>query len=111
MGIERSDEISSSSMTASSWKPGHYPHAARLHANVSWCAGTNKQDEYLEVDLRKEFTLAKIALQGDPDDGSGVTSFAIAFSRNGGQWTDYKINGARKVRVYLCTSFYGMVQM
>lgn len=97
VGIERSDEISSSSMTASSWQPGHYPHTGRLHANVSWCAATNTQDEYLEVDLGKEFTLAKIALQGDPDDRSGVTSFAIAFSRNGGQWTDYKINGARKV--------------
>jgi len=96
VGIERSDEISSSSMTASSWKPGYYPQAARLHANVSWCAATNKQDEYLEVDLGKEFTLAKIALQGDSDEGSGVTSFAIAFTRNGGQWTDYKIDGARK---------------
>ena len=111
MGIERSDEISNSSMTASSWKLGYYPHAARLHANVSWCAATNKQDEYLEVDLGKEVTLAKIALQGDPEEGSGVTSFAIAFSRNGGQWTDYKINGARKVMLYLCSSLYDIVQM
>lgn len=112
MGIKRSNEIANSSMTASSWKPGYYPHAARLHGNAgSWCAATNKQEEYLEVDLGKEFTLAKIALQGDPDEGSGVTSFAIAFSRNGGQWKDYKINGARKVRVYLCTSLYGTCQM
>lgn len=111
MGIERSNEISSSSMSASSWRPGYNPHAARLHANVCWCAATNKQDEYLEVDLGKEFTLAKIALQGDPEEGSGVTSFAIAFSRNGGLWTDYKINGARKVMLYFSTSLYDIVQM
>lgn len=104
MGIERSNEISSSSMTASSWKPGDYPHAARLHANVSWCAARNKQDEYLEVDLGKEFTLARIAMQGDPDEYSGVSRFAIAFSRNGGEWTNYKINGARMVSAYLCTA-------
>lgn len=87
-------------MTASSWKPGHYPHAGRLYHSIedgSWCAAINKQEEYLEVDLGKELTLAKIALQGHPSDGSGVTSFAIAFSRNGGHWNNYKINGARKV--------------
>lgn len=103
MGIKNLNKITNSSLTASSWKPGHYPHAARLRSSIgdgSWCAAINKQEEYLEVDLGKELTLVKIALQGHPSDGSGVNSFAIAFSRNGGQWKDYKINGARKVRAY-----------
>lgn len=57
-----------------------------------------QQEEYLEVDLGQQLTLAKIGLQGDPVGGSGVTNFAIAFSRNGGHWEDYKINRVRKVR-------------
>ena len=48
--------------------------------------------------------MARIAMQGDPDEYSGVSRFAIAFSRNGGEWTNYKINGARMVSEYLCTA-------
>ena len=100
VGIQNLATIANSSMTASSWKPGYYPHTARLYHSIgggSWCAARNEQEEYLEVDLGKELTVTKISLQGHPSDGSGVTSLAIAFSRNGGYWTDYKINGARKV--------------
>lgn len=102
-------KVGNASMTASSWKPGYYPHAARLFHSIgegSWCAAVNQQEEYLEVDLGKELTLAKIALQGHPRDGSGVTSFAIALSRNGGDWTDYKINGARKASVHSLICMY-----
>ena len=109
MEIKSLIEVANSSMTASSWKPGYYPYAARLYQSIgdgSWCAAVNKQEEYLEVDLGKELTLAKIALQGHPSDGSGVTTFAIAFSRNEGDWRDYKINGARKASVHSSTSLY-----
>lgn len=101
MGIQHEDKIANSSITASSWKPGYYPHAARLYKSIgngSWCAANMQQEEYLEVDLGQQLTLAKIGLQGDPVGGSGVTNFAIAFSRNGGHWEDYKINRVRKVR-------------
>lgn len=101
VGIQRTEKIYNSSMTASSWKPGYYPQAARLFMSIgsgSWCAAVAKQDEYLQVDLGKQHTLAKIGLQGDADWGSGVTRFSIAYSRNGGQWTNYMILGVTKVR-------------
>ena len=87
-------------MTASSWKPGYYPYAARLYRSTgsgSWCAAAAKKDEYLQVDLGTQYNLVKIGLQGDAASGSGVKRFYIAYSGNGGKWTDYMIHGVAKV--------------
>lgn len=100
MGVQRIDKIANSSMTASSWKPGYYPYAARLYGSIgsgSWCAAAAKKDEYLQVDLGTQYNLVKIGLQGDAASGSGVKRFYIAYSGNGGKWTDYMIHGVAKV--------------
>ncbi|XP_022785985.1 uncharacterized protein LOC111326284 [Stylophora pistillata] len=100
VGIQSIDKIANSSMTASSWKPGYYPYAARLSKSIgngSWCAAATKQDEYLQVDLGKQYSLVKIGVQGDTAWGSGMKQFYIAYSRNGGMWTNYMIHGARKL--------------
>ena len=100
VGVQRIDKIANSSMTASSWKPGYYPYAARLYRSIgsgSWCAAAAKKDEYLQVDLGTQYNLVKIGLQGDAASGSGVKRFYIAYSGNGGKWTDYMIHGVAKV--------------
>lgn len=100
VGVQRIDKIANSSMTASSWKPGYYPYAARLYRSIgsgSWCAAAAKKDEYLQVDLGTQYNLVKIGLQGDTASGSGVKRFYIAYSGNGGKWTDYMIHGVAKV--------------
>ena len=61
------------------------------------------------MDLGQQLTLAKIGLQGDPVGSSGVTNFAIAFSRNGAHWEDYKINRVRKVRSSVKTLINGLI--
>lgn len=101
MGVKSHRKIANSSFTASSWKPGYYPYAARLEmsvANGSWCAARNEVGEYLEIDLGRQLFVAKIAVQGDSVQSYGVTSFSISYSKYGAQWENYMIHGDVQVR-------------
>ena len=101
MGVKSHRKIANSSFTASSWKPGYYPYAARLEmsvANGSWCAARNEVGEYLEIDLGRQLFVAKIAVQGDSIQSYGVTSFSISYSKYGAQWENYMIHGNVQVR-------------
>ena len=102
VGVKHDYKITNSSMTASSWRPGYYPHAARLDKSIgngSWCAGNNKQGEYLQVDIGKQRTILKVAVQGDSRYTFGVTLFSIAYSQNGASWEIYTENRVVKVSV------------
>ena len=101
MGVKSHRKIANSSFTASSWKPGYYPYAARLEmsvANGSWCAARHEVGEYLEIDLGRQLFVAKIAVQGDSVQSYGVTSFSISYSKYGAQWENYMIHGDVQVR-------------
>ena len=101
VGVKSHRKIANSSLTASSWKPGYYPYAARLEmsvANGSWCAARHEVGEYLEIDLGRQLFVAKIAVQGDSIQSYGVTSFSISYSKYGAQWENYMIHGDVQVR-------------
>ena len=103
VGVKNDYKIPNSSMTASSWKPGYYPYAARLDKSIgsgSWCAANNKEGEYLQVDLGKQLTISKLAIQGDSINSFGVTDFSIIYSQNGVFWVDYTEGGNIKVRAH-----------
>lgn len=103
VGVKNDRKIPNSSMTASSWKPGYYPYAARLDKSIgsgSWCAANNKKGEYLQVDLGEQLTILKLAIQGDSINSFGVTHFSIAYSQNGVFWVDYTEGGYIKVRAH-----------
>lgn len=100
VGVKYENEIANSSMTASSWKPGYYPYAARLFKSIgngSWCAGNNKVGEYLQVDIGRERTISRLAIQGDSVNFFGVTQFSIVYSQNGVFWKNYTENEVVKV--------------
>ena len=100
VGVKYENEIANSSMTASSWKPGYYPYAARLYKSIgngSWCAENNKPGEYLQVDIGKERTISRLAIQGDSINNFGVTQFSIVYSQNGVFWKNYTVNEVVKV--------------
>ncbi|KAM7445072.1 hypothetical protein ABFA07_006448 [Porites harrisoni] len=99
------DLLPNSAITASSvWlsPAGHESWRARLnnvpngHAGC-WAAGNNKVGEWLQIDLRKERLLTKLATQGRPASDQRVTSYNLWFSSDNVKWEEYKENGVVKV--------------
>ena len=97
--------LPNSAITASSvWlsPAGHESWRARLnnvpkgHAGC-WAAGNNKVGEWLQIDLRKERLLTKLATQGRPASHQRVTSYNLWFSSDNVKWEEYKENGVVKV--------------
>ena len=110
LGMENT-EIPNGAITASStWKPsaGCEPWQARLNnaktlgSYGSWSALQNNIGQYLQIDLRKERVVNKIATQArpsydQPSYDQWVTSYKLLFSSNGAKWNEYQNNGAVKV--------------
>ena len=89
-------------MTASSFSSlgsNKSPYYGRLHGIKAWCSETrNSINDWLQVDLGKEFALCGIATQGNIL-FSYVTNFKLSFSSDGNTWTIYKYdNGTEVVR-------------
>ena len=96
--------LPNSAITASSvWRhvTGHESWRARLnnlpngHAGC-WVAGNNKVGEWLQIDLRKERLLTKLATQGRPASNQRVTSYSLWLSSDNVKWEEYKENGVVK---------------
>ena len=63
-------------MTSSSYQNGTAAQSARLsNATSSWCASTNDQNQYLQIDFGKVMTITGIAIQGNPAAYSWVKDF------------------------------------
>ncbi|XP_061451271.1 lactadherin isoform X2 [Rhineura floridana] len=72
-----------------------YPHYARLDRtgkSNAWAALTNKQDEWLQIDLRSQKKVTGIITQGARDFGhvQYVAAYKVAHSNDGKSWTLYK---------------------
>ena len=93
--------ITASSTHRNSW---HKPWRARLN-NVatisspgSWSAGSRNVGQWLQIDLRKETVVTKVATQGRPKVyDQWVKSYKVLFSSDGTNWKEFKENGSVKV--------------
>ena len=77
-------------MTASSYHSANFqPAYGRLNGKRGdgWCAGTSsRNDEWLQVDLGKLYTVCAVATQGDRNGNEWVTKFKLSFSVDGESW-------------------------
>ncbi|XP_035673277.1 uncharacterized protein LOC118413827 isoform X1 [Branchiostoma floridae] len=67
---------------------------ARLHSQEgtgSWCAGQNNNQQWLQVDIGAETTVAGVITQGRSSNiyPQRVTSYKLRFSRDGITWSTY----------------------
>lgn len=99
-------------MTASSFykKDENYqPAYGRLHGTRGdgWCASEKSGNDWLQIDLGKEFELCAVATQGDrthDNTDEWVTAFKLSYSSDGDTWTNYKdVNGIEVVRLTIVT--------
>ena len=78
----------------------------RLNGSKAWEAKTNKDDEYLQIDLLYEYVICAVATQGNPPGHSSgqewTTEYKLRFSLNGTTFFTYKENKSEKVGM-LCS--------
>jgi len=103
LGMEN-NKIPNGAVTASSsWGLEHEPWQARLNnirrsgSTGSWSTRLNAIGQYLQIDLRKERVVNKIATQGRPSYYEWVTSYKLLFSSDGAKWNEYQNDSVVKV--------------
>ena len=73
----------------------------RLNGPKAWEAKTNKDDEYLQIDLLYEYVICAVATQGNPPTQTSAqewtTEYKLRFSLNGTTFFTYKENKNDKV--------------
>ncbi|CAH1256881.1 MFGE8 [Branchiostoma lanceolatum] len=91
LGME-SGAIPDSHITASTTYPNPVcaTNKARLHSAGAWCANHPvNTNQWLQVDVGAETTVAGVITQGRPVGNQWVTSYKLRFSRDGTTWSTY----------------------
>ena len=71
------------------WDGNHGPSNARLHRpkigwkRGAWSSRTNDISQWIQVDLRGKFKVAKIGTQGRQDYAQWVTQYKVSYSTDG----------------------------
>lgn len=90
IGVADQDKIPDAQITASSYHSANYqPAYGRLNGNRGdgWCAkSANANNEWLEVDLGKLYTVCAVATQGDRNGNEWVNLFKVSYSVNRESW-------------------------
>ncbi|XP_015763700.1 PREDICTED: receptor-type tyrosine-protein phosphatase T-like [Acropora digitifera] len=69
-------------------------------AGPSWCAQTNDNNPYLQIDLQSLHVICAVSTQGNSKADNWVETYTIQTSADGVHWTDYDNDGQPKI-------FYG----
>ena len=92
--------IPDSKITASSQlNSGTLAKNGRLNytAGPSWCAQTNDNNPYLQIDLQSLHVICAVSTQGNSKADEWVETYTIQTSTDGVYWTDYDNDGHPKV--------------
>ena len=107
----KSGDISNVQFTASSRAPAESDAwNGRLNNGKAWCAGNNDDKQYLQVDLGRILTVARVATQGHPDNLQWVTSYKVAYSMDGIFWRNALDESKSKVRIVTHIKFNDLAQ-
>ncbi|XP_044165893.1 retinoschisin-like [Acropora millepora] len=92
--------IPDSKITASSELNAETPAKnGRLNytAGPSWCAQTNDNNPYLQIDLQSLYVICAVSTQGNSKADEWVETYTIQTSADGVYWTDYDNDGHPKI--------------
>ncbi|EDO43193.1 predicted protein, partial [Nematostella vectensis] len=85
--------IQDEAMTASSYMdPYTRPEMARLHTargHGAWCANMSDIRPYLQIDLRSQYDIGFIAIQGQKNKEAWVEEFKISYRQLDQDWITY----------------------
>ncbi|XP_067026513.1 uncharacterized protein [Acropora muricata] len=99
LGMANGD-IPASKITASSkLNPETPAKNGRLNyaTGPSWCAQTNDNNPYLQVDLQSVHVICAVSTQGNSKADEWVETYSIQTSTDGVHWTDYDDDGHPKI--------------
>ena len=85
--------------TSSKLNAGTPANNSRLNyvAGPSWCAQTNDNNPYLQIDLQSLHVICAVSTQGNSKADEWVETYTIQTSKDGVHWTDYDNDGHPKV--------------
>ena len=66
-------------------------------AGSSWCAATNDNNPFLQIDLQKLHIICAVSTQGNSQADDWVKTYTLQSSRDGKTWTNYEDSGLVKV--------------
>ncbi|XP_044168919.1 uncharacterized protein LOC114961409 [Acropora millepora] len=66
-------------------------------AGPSWCAQTNDNNPYLQIDLQSLHVICAVTTQGNSEADEWVETYTIQTSTDGVHWTDYDDDGHPKI--------------
>ena len=66
-------------------------------AGSSWCASTNDNNPYLQIDLKTLHIICAVSTQGNSQGEDWVMTYTLQSSRDGITWTNYEDIGLVKV--------------
>ena len=89
--------IPDNNITVSSENNGNPAKNGRLNSESSWCAGTNDEDPYLQIDLQTLHIFCAVSTQGNSKADQWVKSYTLQSSIDGSSWTNYSEIGQLKV--------------
>ncbi|XP_044165878.1 receptor-type tyrosine-protein phosphatase mu-like isoform X3 [Acropora millepora] len=99
LGMANGD-IPASKITASSKLSPETPAKnGRLNyaAGPSWCAQSNDNNPYLQIDLQSLHVICAVSTQGNSKADEWVETYSIQTSTDGVHWTDYDDDGHPKI--------------
>ncbi|XP_078353422.1 uncharacterized protein LOC144638115 isoform X2 [Oculina patagonica] len=100
-GVADIAKIPDAKMTASSKYSSNYePYYGRLNGNRGdgWCSKeASSNNDWLQVDLGKPYTVCGVATQGDRNGNEWVTAFKLLFSWDGVSWNVYQGDTSKAV--------------
>ena len=70
----------------------------------AWCAKTDNNKQWLQIDLGNPTAITRVATQGRQDQDHWVTSYSISYSLTGSYWVQYTVRGKTKVMTLIYLS-------
>ena len=104
LGIE-SGNVTADQLTASSWDGNFQAANAILNQGGAWVPAINDQNQWLQIDLRRQLLVSGVVIQGRPDIQEWVTRYKVEYALDGVSWeTVTKENTTAEVRLEIHTT-------
>ena len=92
---------------STSYSGNHAEKLGRLNLVASsgkagaWCAKSNNNKQWLQIDLGTPTTVTRVVTQGRQDYNQWVTSYSLSYSLTGSYWVQYTVRGKKKVLIII----------